>query len=110
MNAVSRLEAVVDEETEALRARRGRIDLDDFNRRKSLGLLELSRAMRGVERAGHAEIVTRRLGSLRARLDANQAVLRVHMKAAQEISGLLAEAIRESESDGTYSGQVGARG
>ena len=46
--AIERLEEVVDQETTALRSRAA-IDLKDFNNRKSQGLLELNRALRGFD-------------------------------------------------------------
>ena len=96
------LEAVVDEETEAL-ATRQPIDLDTFSNRKSQGLMELNRSMRHIDGARHQELLAPRLTSLKAKLAANQAALQLHLDAVREISGIIANAIREQESDGTYS-------
>ena len=83
--AIERLEEVVDQETTALRSRAA-IDLKDFNNRKSQGLLELNRALRGFDK-----------------LDVNRAVLKTHLEAVREVATILADAIRDAESDGTYS-------
>lgn len=102
LRAVERVEEVVGQETEALRQHR--IDgLGDFNHRKSYGLLELTRAVRalGVE-ATQAETKAR-LHGLRLRLDENAETLRMHLSAVQEVSSVMARAIRDGESDGTYS-------
>lgn len=100
--AVDRLESVVDLETETLKANRP-ADLKAFNHRKSHGLLELSRSMRPFEGAPLAEPVRARLAVLRAKLDENRSVLSLHLRAMQEISSIIARAMEEAESDGTYS-------
>jgi len=47
-----------------------------------------------------------RLATLREKLDANSAILKLHLEAVREISAVMAEAIRDVESDGTYSRRV----
>jgi hypothetical protein len=110
LQAIARLEQVLDLETAALVERR-HVDLGDTNMRKNQGLLELTRAARGVEggEAAAPELGSR-IRSLRAKLDRNKAVLEVHLRAAQEVSGLLAEAMRDLEADGTYSLGAAAAG
>ncbi len=107
--AVARVEEVVEQETECLRLQRG-ADLDDFNQRKSLGMLELSRAMRALDRSGQEEVIAGRLRALRARLEENRAALEVHLRAAQELSEIIAGAIQDAQSDGTYSSSPGSMG
>lgn len=107
--AISRLEVVVEQETAALRARAA-VDLRDFNDRKSQGLLELNRALRQLDGAAGDKALLARLAGLRAKLDANRAVLTVHLEAVREIAGVLADAIRDAESDGTYSPSIRAGG
>ena len=102
LRAIERLEATVEEETAALRNRRP-ADLRDFNNRKSQGLLELSRAMRPLDGAPPAEPVRERLAALRGKLEINQTLLKRHLDAVAEISGIVAAALRDAESDGTYS-------
>jgi hypothetical protein len=106
---IERLEEVVDQETAALRNRTA-IDLKDFNNRKSQGLLELNRALRGLDNPPKDRTVTTRLAGLRAKLDVNRAVLETHLAAVREVATVLADAIRDAESDGTYSPSIGAGG
>jgi hypothetical protein len=106
---IERLEEVVDQETAALRNRTA-IDLRDFNNRKSQGLLELNRALRGLDNAPKDRTVTTRLAGLRAKLDVNRAVLETHLAAVREVATVLADAIRDAESDGTYSPSIGGGG
>jgi hypothetical protein len=100
--AIQRLCDVVDQETDALRKRTA-VDLKVFNERKSHGLLELNRALRLIDGAATSPAVTGQLATLRAKLEVNQAVLRMHLEAVREVSAILADAIRDQESDGTYS-------
>ena len=93
---------VVDQETAALRSRAG-IDLADFNNRKSQGLLDLNRALRSHDGLARDKTALARLAGLRAKLDANRAVLKTHLDAVREVANVLADAIRDTESDGTYS-------
>lgn len=106
---VDRLEQLVDQETQALRDHRP-VDMKDFNHRKSQAVLELSRVMRGLGRAALEVDAQVRLARLRARLDDNQSVLRMHLRAAQEISTIISRAIQEAEFDGTYSVSTRALG
>jgi hypothetical protein len=102
---IERLEAVVDQETAALKDRTA-TDLREFNNRKSQGLLELSRSLRHFQGATPSNAVLARLAGLRAKLDVNQAVLKLHLEAVREVSTIMADAIRDAESDGTYSPSV----
>ena len=106
---IERLEEVVDQETAALRNRTA-IDLKDFNNRKSQGLLELNRALRGLDSPPKDKTVLARLAGLRAKLDVNRSVLETHLAAVREVATVLADAIRDAESDGTYSPSIGAGG
>jgi hypothetical protein len=106
---IDRLEEVVDQETAALR-NRAAIDLRDYNNRKSQGLLELNRALRGLDGPPKDKAILTRLAGLRAKLDVNRAVLGMHLAAVREVATVLADAIRDAESDGTYSPSIGAGG
>jgi hypothetical protein len=99
---IERLTEVVDQETAALRARIT-AGLQDFNNRKSQGLLDLNRVLRQYDGAAIDKAVLVRLADLRARLDLNRAVLQMHLEAVREVAGVVADAIRDAESDGTYS-------
>jgi hypothetical protein len=102
---IERLQAVVEQETAALK-RRTTADLREFNNRKSQGLLELSRSLRLFQGAPPSNAVLERLAGLREKLDANKAVLKMHLDAVREVSTVMAEAIRDADSDGTYSPSV----
>ncbi|MFI5010901.1 MAG: hypothetical protein ACHQAY_00995 [Hyphomicrobiales bacterium] len=106
---IERLEQVIDQETRELRKNKA-ADLREFNHRKSQGLLELSRATRGLKGAALDEKARAKLTQLRVKLDANVSVLRMHLMAAQEISAVISHAIQDAESDGTYSATLGFRG
>lgn len=99
---LNRLEEIIDQETEALRARKA-VDLKGFNDRKGQALLELTRLMRHVKGgAGNPQLMARMEG-IRIKLEVNRAALKMHLEAVREIAGTLSDAIRDAESDGTYS-------
>jgi flagellar biosynthesis/type III secretory pathway chaperone len=103
---IQRLEEVVDQETAALKSRQ-KVDLKDFNDRKSHALLDLSRALRQMQAGGASQVhLKNRLAELRAKLEVNRRVLQMHLEAVREVSTTLADAIREQDSDGTYSPSV----
>jgi hypothetical protein len=99
--ALSRLEEVIGQESMALEARHA-IDLQDFNRRKSRSLLELTRIIRALPPKVMDDGVRLRIDRLRLSLVRNKELLRIHLAAAQEIAEVLAGAIGDAESDGTY--------
>jgi hypothetical protein len=103
--SLKRLEGTIAAETEALLAHRP-IDLEAVNRRKSQSLLELTRLTRGLDPEQLDAPVRDQLLRLRGALERNQDVVGLHLRAVEEISGIVAESIREAESDGTYSGHV----
>ncbi|GJD63844.1 flagellar protein FlgN [Methylobacterium frigidaeris] len=105
---IKRLEAVVEEETEALEARRA-VDLDGLNRRKSQGLLELTRLTRGLDVAALDTTVAIHLARLRDKLARNQQVVALHLRALEEIDDTLAQVALAAESDGTYSARANLR-
>lgn len=100
--SLKRLEATVAAETEALVAHRT-FDQDAVNRRKSQSLLELTRLTRGLDPQRVAPEVADQLVRLRRTLQRNQDVVGLHLRAVEEISGVINEAVRFAESDGTYS-------
>ncbi len=99
--AVQRLEDLVEQETAALRGRRV-IDLKDFNDRKNQALLELMRALRHLQPGPSNGALQAQLGGLKAKLEVNRAVLKMHLDAVREVSTTLSDAIRDADSDGTY--------
>jgi hypothetical protein len=98
---IQRLEEIVDQETMALRAGKT-VNLKEFNDRKSQALLELTRASRQMQGGGADPALAGLVGSLKVKLAVNQAALKMHLEAVREISTSLSDAIRQAESDGTY--------
>lgn len=101
LKAIARLEQVVDQETQSLRAGETPA-FEDLNYRKSHGLLELTRAMRLVDPLSIGDDLRDRLESFRDQLERNRRLLKTHLDATREISAILTAAIRDAESDGTY--------
>jgi hypothetical protein len=101
-DSIRRLELVVDEEAAALTMRQP-IDLDGINRRKSHGLLELTRLSRSLAGRAASSDLGPDLARLAAKLQRSRALLRLRLVAAQEIAGLITDAMRAADSDGTYS-------
>jgi hypothetical protein len=100
--AIRRLESVVEEETIALGTRK-KIDFDDFSTRKSRSMLEFVRLMRARMHHGDEVEITEEIRKLRQKLEQNRAILEKHYDAVREVATIIARAIREAESDGTYS-------
>ncbi|MDQ0506691.1 hypothetical protein [Xanthobacter agilis] len=105
LSAIDHLEEALDAETTAFETRTP-FDIEEINRRKSRCLLELSRAARALPQIADADLVAR-VGVLKAKLERNSYVLSVQLAAAQEVAAILDRAMRESESDGTYSAMAG---
>jgi len=102
---ILRISRVVDLETETLRSYRP-IDLASYNHQKSHGLLELTRALRAFEPNPLEPELLQSLAELRGKLENNLAVLDIHLKAVRQVSALIARAIEEDSSDGTYSATI----
>jgi hypothetical protein len=100
--SILRLEEVIDQETEALRSRKS-VDLKGFSERKNQALLELTRLMRHVQGGAGNPQLMERMAKVRAKLEINRALLKMHFEAVREIAEALSDAIRDAESDGTYS-------
>lgn len=106
---VQRLHDLLDAEIAALRSRKP-IDFAEYNNGKSQALFDLSRAMRLLEGVAIDAGVHQRLQGLRAKLELNSSVLRMHMEAVREVSTIVSDAIQAAESDGTYSVAIRAGG
>lgn len=102
LSVIKRLQTCLDEETAVL-ARSQPADLEIFNHRKGQGLMELNRALGAVGKLSANSDVAIELSQLRLKIDENMRVLRLHISAVNEITGLLTDAIQREESDGTYS-------
>jgi hypothetical protein len=107
--AIRRLESIVEEETAALATGR-KIDFDDFSARKSRSMLEFVRLMRARMHLGSETVITDEIQRLRDKLERNRSILEMHYDAVREVATVIVRAIREAESDGTYSGRAAGDG
>ncbi|NNF80088.1 MAG: hypothetical protein HKN05_18865 [Rhizobiales bacterium] len=102
LNSIFRLTEIIEAETAALK--KYELDrLSTFTRSKSQALLEFTR----IENDANAQVssidVKSAMEVLRSRLVENFAQLKLHMRAAQEISEMLTSVALDESSDGTYS-------
>jgi len=108
IKTLERLEIVIDSETTALQQNQA-IDLADFNHKKRHGLLELSRSIRFLDeeslRAAQPD-----LHRLHDKVEKNLSILEIHIKAVHEVAAIIANAIQQNESDGTYSRWLASQG
>jgi hypothetical protein len=99
---IGRIEEAIVEETAAIRTD-VHFDIKASNARKSRYLYELTRALKGV-REGAAPTEHRDgLIRLRDRLADNEAAIRAHLSAVNEVANLMQNVIQNAENDGTYS-------
>ena len=103
--AIERLIEAVESETRALNEI-GPIDYRAHSQRKSQGLLELSRMEASLSTLKSHPRAQAALARLVDRLEDNQKLLHARLRAARTIAEVLARAIREGQSDGTYSSQI----
>ncbi|MGY3031111.1 hypothetical protein ACVIIV_000281 [Bradyrhizobium sp. USDA 4354] len=107
--AIRRLASIVEEETVAL-ATGQKIDFDDFSARKSRSMLEFVRLMRARMHLGGEVEITEEIQRLREKLERNRSILEMHYDAVREVAGIIVKAIKEAESDGTYTGRAAQDG
>lgn len=79
------------------------VDYRQFNLLKSQGLLELTRLAPTIAADEIGPNLRAALVSLKANLEENRRILRVQLKAAQQVSEVIARTIQAGQSDGTYS-------
>lgn len=99
---IGRIEEAVEEETIGIKTD-VRYDIKSSNARKSRYLYELNRAMKGI---GEADFIAEHkdgIKRLRETLARNEAAIRAHLAAVNEVATLMQNAIRLAENDGTYS-------
>jgi len=99
---VERLRVVIDAENQEIAARRA-VDYRTHTQRKNQGLFELTKLKGLIAGARRHPAVAAAFSDLSARLDINYRLLGAQLKAARTVSDIVARAIRESQSDGTYS-------
>lgn len=107
--AIRRLEAIIEEETDAL-ATGKKVDFDDFSARKSRSMLEFVRLMRARMHLGGEVEITVEIQRLREKLERNRSLLEMHYDAVREVATIIVKAIRDAESDGTYTGRAAQDG
>lgn len=73
-----------------------------YGLRKNQGLLELNRLIPALDRAIAAGPLRQALADLHAKLEVNRRALAVQLKACAAVSEIIARAIQDSQSDGTY--------
>ena len=99
---IGRIAEAVEEETASIRTDI-RFDIKASNAKKSRYLYELTRALKGAGQhnvpAEHRDGLIR----LRDRLADNEAVIRAHLSAVNEVATLMQNVIQHAENDGTYS-------
>jgi hypothetical protein len=103
--ALARLEKALDDENAALSSFDA-ANIAEFSRIKTQCLLELQRP--GPLHPKQDPQLEARLRALQQKLELNRWLLHLHLEAAKEVSAVIMSAIRESESDGTYSRYSGA--
>ena len=99
---IGRIEDAVAEETASIRTDI-RFDIKASNARKSRYLYELTRALKG---AGPGSVPAEHrdgLIRLRDKLADNEAAIRAHLNAVNEVATLMQNVIQHAENDGTYS-------
>lgn len=99
---LGRIEDAISEETASIRTDIG-FDIKASNARKSRYLYELNRALKGAREgsvpAEHRDSLIR----LRDKLADNEAAIRAHLSAVNEVASLMQNVIQHAENDGTYS-------
>jgi hypothetical protein len=103
--AIRRLESIVEEETVALTTGT-KVDFDDFSARKSRSMLEFVRLMRARMHLGSEVEITEEIQRLREKLERNRSILEMHYDAVREVATIIVKAIKDAESDGTYTGRA----
>jgi hypothetical protein len=98
---VERLIATVEGENRDLEQGRP-AQYEAYSLRKNQGLLELNRLIPALDRAIGAGPLREALADLHAKLEVNRRALAVQLKACAAVSEIIARAIQDGQSDGTY--------
>ena len=80
-----------------------------YGQSKSRGLLELNRLMPALAGANGSERLRAALAELNTALAANKRALGVQLKASMAVAEIIARAIRDGQSDGTYTARAWRR-
>jgi hypothetical protein len=103
LSIIERLRRTLADELVDIR-RRERVDYDGYNLRKNQALLELNRIAANIRsnENGNA-ILQNAVLQLKVDLEENQRELQLQLAAARAVSNIITKAIRDAQSDGTYS-------
>ena len=99
---IGRIEEAITEETVSIRTDT-HFDIKASNARKSRYLYELTRALKGASRGDVPAEYRDGLVRLRDKLADNEAAIRAHLDAVNEVATLMQNVIQHAENDGTYS-------
>jgi hypothetical protein len=99
---LDRLRAVIEAENQEL-TRGAAVDYRGHSQRKNQVLLELSRMKTSLATARVNPAVSSALADLSSKLDLNSRLLGAQLRAARTVASIVSRAIREGQSDGTYS-------
>ena len=97
---VERLIATIDAENRDL-AQGHPVQYEAYSLRKNQGLLELNRIVPALNGAAAGRL-REALADLSAKLEANRRALAVQLRACAAVSEIIARAIQDGQSDGTY--------
>ena len=102
LRIVARLIATLEAETRDLEQGRP-VQFEAYSLRKNQGLLELNRLIPALDRTIAAGPFREALADLQAKLEVNRRALAVKLKACAAVAEIIARAIQDGQSDGTYS-------
>ena len=105
---VERLVATIDAENRDLEQGR-RAKYAAYSQSKNQGLLELSRLVPALGAATAAGPLRDALAELHVKLETNRRALAVQLKACHKVSEIIARAIQDAQSDGTYTALAWSR-
>jgi hypothetical protein len=105
---VERLIATIEAENRDLEQGR-RAKYEAYSQSKNQGLLELSRLVPALGAATAAGPLRDALAELHAKLEINRQALAVQLKACHRVSEIIARAIQDGQSDGTYTALAWSR-
>jgi hypothetical protein len=105
---VQRLVATIEAENRDLEQGR-RVKYEAYSLSKNQGLLELNRLAPALRVATVAGPLRDALAELHAKLEINRQALAVQLKACHAVSEIIARAIQNGQSDGTYTPLVWSR-
>lgn len=101
MRVATGLRKILEEEVELLN-KEPLADISEITNSKTLYLLELSRMTRRMGELPVDQSVHNQIMELRQALSLNGEALKVHLEASRSVSETIKKAIRDEESDGTY--------